>query len=79
MTSQHPRPNTNETQRWDGLPEPVCQQPDKNTPEGCAMQQLAGHQRKPVGAFKRTLNAPVWADALRRPEEQLDQPHMIRA
>jgi hypothetical protein len=39
------------------LPTPVCQQPDKNSPKGCAMQQLAGNQRKPAGPSKNTLNA----------------------
>ena len=47
MTSQHQR-NNDEGQP--GLPRPVCQEPDKNTPQACAMQQLAGQQRKPVGS-----------------------------
>jgi hypothetical protein len=32
MTSQHQRRNNNKAQRWDSLPGPVCQQPDKNSP-----------------------------------------------
>jgi hypothetical protein len=45
----------------DSLPRPVCQQPD-NSPKGCAMQKLAGHQRKPVGS---ALQCPLPDDALR--------------
>ena len=75
MTSQHQRRNNNEAQRWDSLPGPVCQQPDKNGPRGCAMQQLAGHQRKPMGAFKNKPNTRVLLEAGVR----LDQPDMIPA
>jgi len=80
MTSQHPRPNTNETQRWDGLPEPVCQQPDKNIPKGCAMQQLAGHQR-PVGTSNNKLTARGLPEAAvsRQQDARLIQPDMIEA
>jgi hypothetical protein len=54
MTSERER-NDNETQRGDSLPGPVCQQPDKNSPIGCSMQQLVGHQRKSIGSVKKTL------------------------
>jgi len=54
MTSQHQRRNNSEDQLGDGLPRPVCQQPDKNSPKECAMQQLAGNQ-SPWGAFKNRL------------------------
>ena len=74
MTSQQRR-NNNEAQRWDSLPGPVCQQPDKDGPRACAMQQLAGHQRKPMGAFKNKPNARVLLEAGVR----LDQPDMIPA
>ena len=45
MNSQHQR-NNDEGQLGDGLPRPVCQEPDKNSPKGCAMQQLAGALRQ---------------------------------
>jgi len=81
MTSQHPRPNYNEAQRWDGLPEPVCQQPDKNIPKECAMQQSAGHQRKPVAASNNKLTARVLPGAAvsRQQDARLIQPDMIEA
>jgi hypothetical protein len=81
MTSQHQRQNSNQAQRWDGLPEPVCQQPDQNIPKGCTLQQLAGHQRKPVVTSGNKLNARVLAEAgvPRQQDARLIQPHMIEA
>jgi hypothetical protein len=53
MTSQH-RQDNREGQRGDGHARPARQQPDvvgpNNSPKGCAMQLLVGHQRKPVGS-----------------------------
>jgi hypothetical protein len=79
MTSQHQRRNNNEAQRWDSLPEPVCQPPDRNIPKACAMQQLAGH--KPVGTSYNKLNAGVLAQAgaPRQRHARLIQPHLIEA
>ena len=48
MTSQHER---NNGERGDSLPRPVCQEPDRSSPKACAMEQLAGNQRKPVGSI----------------------------
>jgi hypothetical protein len=81
MTSQPPRQNNNEAQRCDGLPGPVCQQPDKNIPKGCAMQQLAGHRRKPVGASNNKRNARALRDAdmPRQQDARLIQPEMVEA
>ena len=78
MTSQ--RQNHNQAQRWGGLPEPVCQQPDKNIPKGCAMQQLAGHQR-PVGTSNNKLTARGLPEAAvsRQQDARLIQPDMIEA
>ena len=61
MTSQHQRDN-NEGQRGitGSHPRPARQQPDMgnivdrgpNSPIGCAMQRLVGHQRRPGGPFR---------------------------
>jgi hypothetical protein len=80
MTSQQQRRNNNEARRGDSLPAPACQQPDKNTAKACAMQQLAGHQRKPAAALKSTLQAPVPPEAgVPRQDARRHQPHLIRA
>ena len=52
MTSQHQQRNNNEARRRDSLPGPVCQQSDKHSPKGCAMQQLAGHRGSPWERLK---------------------------
>ena len=55
MTSQQHQRDNNEGQLGDSPPRPVRQQPvvgvePNNGPKGCAMQQLVGYQRKPVGS-----------------------------
>jgi hypothetical protein len=80
MTRQHQPQNCNEAQRWDTLPEPVCQQPDKSISKVCAMQQLPGHQSKLVAATNK-LNARVLTETRVpwRRDARLMQPHLIEA
>ena len=65
MTSQQQQDNS-EGQRGDGHPRPARQQPDvvgpNNSPKGCAMQRLVGHQRKPVGerSCARRMSEQSW-------------------
>ena len=67
MTNQQQR---NYSQLMDSLPELVCQEPDKNRAQACAMHQLVGHQKKPVRAE---------VGGLRRQDMPHNQRHMFAA
>jgi hypothetical protein len=71
MNSPHQR-NNDESQL--GLPRPVCQEPDKCSPKACAMQQLAGNQRRSVGSVRRQpRRRPAMAAPVRAPLPALGQ------